>query len=83
MQIGLRRDLYVTVPRGKVSSVKTTINVEPLLVAPLSAQQTGRNLQRYCSATRSLDKRNVYPLQDVPQGGWWRRMVDTMLLWFE
>jgi len=82
VQVGLRRDLFVTVPRGKVGSVKTAISVEPLLVAPLSAQKPiGTYSVTY--QDQALEKRNVYPLKDVPQGGWWRRMVDTMLLWFE
>ena len=82
VQVGLRRDLFITVPRGKIGSLKTAISIEPLLVAPLSAQKPiGTFSVTY--QDQVLEKRNVYPLKDVPQGGWWRRMVDAMLLWFE
>ena len=82
VQIVLRRDLYVTVPRGQVSSIKTTVNVQPRLVAPLSAHKPVGTFS-VSLGDQVLDKGNVYPVRDVPQGGWWRRMVDTMLLWLE
>jgi len=82
VQIGLRRDLYVTVPRGQLSSIKTTINVEHRLIAPLSAQKPVGSFS-VALGDQVLGQGNVFPVRDVPQGGWWRRMVDTMLLWFE
>lgn len=81
-QIGLRRDLYLTAPRGQFNSLKTTIDVQPQLIAPLAAQKSVGTLT-ISLGDKVLDKRYVYPLRDVPQGGWWRRMVDSILLWLE
>jgi D-alanyl-D-alanine carboxypeptidase (penicillin-binding protein 5/6) len=82
VQVGLRRDLFITVPRGQIPNLKTATSVQPLLIAPLSAQKPiGTFSVTY--GDQVLEKRNVYPLKDVPQGGWWRRMVDAILLWFE
>ncbi|HZF24631.1 MAG TPA: D-alanyl-D-alanine carboxypeptidase family protein [Steroidobacteraceae bacterium] len=81
-QIGLRRDLYITAPRGQFSSLKTTIEVQPRLIAPLPAQKPVGTLT-VSLREQVLDKRYVYPVRDVPQGGWWRRMVDSILLWLE
>jgi serine-type D-Ala-D-Ala carboxypeptidase (penicillin-binding protein 5/6) len=81
-QIGLRRDLYLTAPRGQFNSLKSTIEVQPQLIAPLSAQKSVGTLT-LSLGDKVLDKRSLYPLRDVPQGGWWRRMVDSILLWLE
>jgi D-alanyl-D-alanine carboxypeptidase (penicillin-binding protein 5/6) len=81
-QIGLRRDLYLTAPRGQFNSLKSTIEVQPQLIAPLSAQKAVGTLT-ISLGDKVLDKRYLYPLRDVAQGGWWRRMVDSVLLWLE
>jgi D-alanyl-D-alanine carboxypeptidase (penicillin-binding protein 5/6) len=81
-QIGLRRDLYLTAPRGQFNSLKSTVEVQPQLIAPLSAQKSVGTLT-ISLGDKVLDKRSLYPLRDVPQGGWWRRMVDSILLWLE
>jgi hypothetical protein len=31
---------------------------------------------------QSLATVPVHPLADVAQGGWWRRLIDTIRLWF-
>jgi len=81
-QIGLRRDLFITAPRGQFNSLKSQINVQPKLIAPLSAQKSVGTLT-VSLGEQVLDKRYLYPVRDVPQGGWWRRMVDSVLLWME
>src|SRR5262245_39745634 len=81
-QIGLRRDVYITAPRGQFNNLKSTVEVQPQLVAPLSAQKSVGTLT-VALGDKVLDKRYLYPLRDVPQGGWWRRMVDSILLWLE
>jgi D-alanyl-D-alanine carboxypeptidase (penicillin-binding protein 5/6) len=81
-QIGLRRDLYLTAPRGQFNSLKSTIEVQPQLIAPLSAQKAVGTLT-ISLGDKVLDKRSLYPLRDVARGGWWRRMVDSVLLWLE
>ncbi|HEY7379011.1 MAG TPA: D-alanyl-D-alanine carboxypeptidase family protein [Steroidobacteraceae bacterium] len=81
-QIGLRRDLYLTAPRGQFNSLKSTIEVQPQLIAPLSVQKAVGTLT-ISLGDKVLDKRYLYPLRDVAQGGWWRRMVDSVLLWLE
>ena len=80
--VGLRRDLYVTAQRGSFDKLTATLSVEPKLVAPLAVDKPVGTL-RISAGDRVLEQRNVYPLRAVALGGWWRRLVDSMLLWLE
>jgi D-alanyl-D-alanine carboxypeptidase (penicillin-binding protein 5/6) len=80
--VGLRRDLYVTAPRGQFDKLTTTLSVESKLIAPLAADKPIGTL-KVSLGDRILEQRSVYPLRAVPQGGWWTRMLDSILLWFE
>jgi serine-type D-Ala-D-Ala carboxypeptidase (penicillin-binding protein 5/6) len=77
----LRRDLYVTSQRGRVSSVKAEFEVPASVIAPLAANQPiGRAKIVVDGAT--VATHDLYPAQAVPAGGIFRRAWDTMRLWF-
>jgi D-alanyl-D-alanine carboxypeptidase (penicillin-binding protein 5/6) len=77
----LHDDLYVTDRRGQAGSVKAEFKIPTRIVAPLT---TGKALGK---ATVLIDGKPVatydlYPAQDVPEGGFFRRTIDTVRLWF-
>ncbi|MDP9087280.1 MAG: D-alanyl-D-alanine carboxypeptidase [Pseudomonadota bacterium] len=78
--IGIQNDLYVTVARGQ-SDVKTAMDVEPKLIAPLSADAAVGTLRVFAGG-QPLASVPLHPLSAVPAGGWWRRLIDTIRLWF-
>jgi D-alanyl-D-alanine carboxypeptidase (penicillin-binding protein 5/6) len=80
--LGLRRDLYITVPRGRFEQLKATATVKSRLIAPFPATSAVGEFQ-VALDDDVLAKRQLYPLKDVKQGGLWTRMVDSVLLWFE
>ncbi len=80
--VGLRRDLYVTVPRGRLAEVKTTTTFKPQLIAPFPATTPVGELRAQIG-DQVLATRRLHPLEDVGQGGLWTRTVDSVLLWFE
>ena len=80
--LGLRRDLYLTVPRGRFEDVKSNTTVKPTLIAPFAATTAVGEVE-VVLGDEVLAKRRLYPLKDVKQGGLWTRMVDSVLLWFE
>ncbi|HSD75516.1 MAG TPA: D-alanyl-D-alanine carboxypeptidase family protein [Steroidobacteraceae bacterium] len=80
--LGLRRDLYLTVPRGRFGEVKATTTVKPKLIAPVAANAAVGEL-KVALGDEILATRPLYPLKEVKQGGLWTRMVDSVLLWFE
>jgi D-alanyl-D-alanine carboxypeptidase (penicillin-binding protein 5/6) len=79
--LALKRDLFVTGQRGQVGSVKAEFEVPGRIVAPLDAgTPIGKASIVVDGAT--IATHDLYPAQDVPPGGWLRRMADTVRLWF-
>jgi serine-type D-Ala-D-Ala carboxypeptidase (penicillin-binding protein 5/6) len=79
--LALKRDLFVTGQRGHVGSVKAEFELPERLVAPLSAQSPiGKASIVVDGAT--IAAHDLYPAADVPAGGFFRRTVDTVRLWF-
>ena len=80
--LGTPNAIWVTVPRDKAADVKPVAQYVQPLVAPL---QTGAKVGK---VTLSLDGRvlredPLYVLADVPQAGFFSRMVDKVRLLFE
>jgi D-alanyl-D-alanine carboxypeptidase (penicillin-binding protein 5/6) len=79
--LALKRDLFVTGQRGHVGSVKAEFELPERLVAPLSTQAPiGKASIVVDGAT--IATHDLYPAADVPAGGFFRRTVDTVRLWF-
>ncbi len=73
--------VQITVPRGQGTMVTTRASVRGPLIAPLSATIAVGELQ-VDVAGKTVTKVPLYPVSAVPAGGLWRRMVDTISLWF-
>jgi D-alanyl-D-alanine carboxypeptidase (penicillin-binding protein 5/6) len=80
VDLGIKDDLYITLPRG-ASDVKTAADVQPRLIAPLGLD-TAVGTLRVSAGSQTLATLPLHPLKDVPAGGWWRRLIDTIRLWF-
>jgi D-alanyl-D-alanine carboxypeptidase (penicillin-binding protein 5/6) len=79
-EVGIKDDLYLTLPRGQTEA-KTAVDVQPKLIAPLSLESAVGTL-RVFSGSETLATVPLHPLKPVPAGGWWRRLIDTIRLWF-
>ena len=79
--LGLNQSLYITFPRGKREQVKTNIDVSPTLIAPIIKGK------QYGQVEVKMDNQTVVQpliaLEEVKEGGMWRRTVDSVKLWFE
>jgi serine-type D-Ala-D-Ala carboxypeptidase (penicillin-binding protein 5/6) len=80
VDLGIKDDLYLTLPRG-ASDVKTAADVQPRLIAPLGLDTTAGTLHVF-AGSQTLATLPLHPLKNVPAGGWWRRLIDTIRLWF-
>jgi D-alanyl-D-alanine carboxypeptidase (penicillin-binding protein 5/6) len=80
VELGIKDDLYVTLPRGQ-SDLKTATDVQPRLIAPLGLDAAVGSL-RILGGGQTLATVPVHPLKPVAAGGWWRRLIDTIRLWF-
>ena len=80
--VGVKQDIWLTLPRGDIAGLKTTANVKEPLIAPLAANQPVGDLTITNAAGQPVAKVPLYPLKAVPEAGLWTRMVDTVSLWF-
>ena len=81
VDVGIKDDLYVTLQRGQSADVKTAVNLQPRLMAPLTRESDVGTL-RVFSGSETLASMPVQPLKNLAAGGWWRRLIDTIRLWF-
>ncbi len=80
--IGPAADVYVTVPRGEVASLKATAHVQEPLIAPLAANKVVGELTLATPEGEVVARVPLQPLKAVPEGGLWARLVDSVRLWF-
>lgn len=79
---GLADDLYLTVPRGEWNKLDTGIAIDQTILAPVSAGQK-IGVVNISLAGETIAERPLVALGEVPQGGLWRRMSDSVKLWFQ
>ncbi len=79
--VGPRGAVQVTVPRGQGATVSTRATVRGPLIAPLAAGGVVGELQ-VDVAGKTVARVPLYPVTAVATGGLWRRMIDTISLWF-
>jgi serine-type D-Ala-D-Ala carboxypeptidase (penicillin-binding protein 5/6) len=80
VELGIKDDLYLTVPRGH-ADIKTAVDITPKLIAPLQSDATVGGV-RVFNGTETIATIPLHPLKPVAAGGWWRRLIDTIRLWF-
>jgi serine-type D-Ala-D-Ala carboxypeptidase (penicillin-binding protein 5/6) len=81
VDVGINDDLYITLPRSESNDIKTAVVLTPKLIAPLARNADVGQL-RVFAGNQTLATMPVHPLADVAAGGWWRRFIDTIRLWF-
>ena len=72
--------VQLTLPRGQAAMVTTHAEVHQPLVAPLAANVAVGQLQ-VSVAGKTITTVPLYPVVAVAEGGWWRRLIDTISLW--
>ncbi|MEO5574202.1 MAG: D-alanyl-D-alanine carboxypeptidase family protein [Gammaproteobacteria bacterium] len=82
LPLGVSKDLYISVPRGQYKNLKATMEIDPAITAPTNKGQR-HGLVRVKLGDREILTHPLVALQNVEQGSWWRRLVDTVLLWFK
>jgi len=81
VQVGVKSDQWVTVPRGLGDKVKPEVDVNAPLIAPLAeGQQVGT--VKLVADGKTLSEFPVVALQPVPEAGIFGRIWDSILLMF-
>lgn len=81
--IGVPRDIYVTVGRGDIASLKIATKLNEPLIAPLAAGKPVGELTVTDAKGAVAARSPLIPLKAVPEGGLWTNMVDSVALWFD
>jgi D-alanyl-D-alanine carboxypeptidase (penicillin-binding protein 5/6) len=81
LPIGVAENVLVTVKRGDYDKLKATMDIPATLIAPYrKGQQIGT--LRISLAGQPVQTVPLIALADAPQGGFFARLWDTILLWF-
>jgi len=82
VRLGVEENVVATVPRGRYGDLKASMNLPSRLVAPLTKGQQVGNLKVEIDGRTLLD-RPIVVLDDAPEGGFFKRLSDGVLLWFK
>ncbi|HEY6451069.1 MAG TPA: D-alanyl-D-alanine carboxypeptidase family protein [Steroidobacteraceae bacterium] len=80
--VGPATDIDIVVSRGQGGSIETNASVRHPLIAPIRTTTPVGELQVIVGG-KLVTSVPLYPLADVPAGGMWSRLSDTVLLWFQ
>lgn len=81
VSVGTLQPVWLSLPRGSAEKVEAKPQIDGTLIAPLTqGQQVG-------TVSISVDGKLVKTeplvvLQAVESGSWWKRLIDTIRLWF-
>jgi serine-type D-Ala-D-Ala carboxypeptidase (penicillin-binding protein 5/6) len=75
--------LFVTVSRGEVKDLRTSIKLTDPLIAPLAAGKPIGELTVTSASGEVVTRSPILPAKAVPEAGWWTSMVDSVALWFK
>ncbi len=81
LPLGLASSAVVTIPRGEYANLKPTTDIPDPLVAPFKKGQKVGTLRVSLDGKVVLEQPLV-ALDDAPEGGFFTRLWDTILLWF-
>ena len=82
LALGVQQDLYITIPRGQRDKVKANMTVETMLVAPAKKGQAYGTVN-IMLGEEELSQQPLVALEDVPEGGLWSQLVDSVMLMFQ
>lgn len=81
VDLGIQEEVYVTIPRGEAESMQATVDVDEVIRAPLNNGQ----IMGVVNVTLDDDlvfSGDVIAMQEVEQGGIFKRFIDWLTLLF-
>lgn len=80
--LGVAEDVSISLPRGRYDDLKASMDLPSRLVAPLQKGQKAGTLKVQLDG-KTLIERPIVVLADAPEGGFFKRLYDGVMLWFE
>lgn len=82
LSLGLAQELFVTIPRRQYDKLQARTEIQPIIEAPVNkGQRLGEVIVEL--AGEEVTRLPLIALADVPEGGLWTNMVDSVLLLME
>jgi len=81
-RLGVRRDVYVTIPRGSYDQLEAQLKLPAQLIAPLDTD-TELGTVSINLADETLAEARLFALSNVDRGSLWQRTRDSILLWLD
>lgn len=82
VHVGLSRDLFVTIPRGRYDQLDASMDVLSSVIAPVDAgAELGK--VRVMLGDEAMAEAPLVALEAVPPGNLWQRMRDHVRMWFD
>ncbi len=82
VNIGVKQDVWATLPRGSAEQVSSKLSLPTQLIAPLDTKTALGKVQLNLG-DKLIAEASLYPLKPVPTGSLWQQGRDTVLLWLE
>ena len=82
VQLGVAEPLLVGVPRGRYGDLKPTMDVPKLLEAPITKGQAIGTVKVTLDG-KLVAQAPLVALNDVEQGGFFRRLWDSLMMWWQ
>ena len=80
--IGFLNDAYVTIPHGNNAQIKPILEtVQPVLAPVKKGQELG--VLKLVDGDKIITEQKVVALKDVEEAGFFRRVWDSIILWFK
>ncbi len=80
--VGVAQDLWITIPRGRYRDLDARMDLTTSTLAPVeAATELGR--VRVALGDDTIADLPLHALSPVAEGSLWRRLSDTVRLWFE
>ncbi|MET3813010.1 serine hydrolase [Pantoea sp. UYEF8] len=82
VNLGVSKDAALTIPKGQMKNLKASFKLNsPQLEAPLKKNQVVGTIDFQLDG-KTVDQRSLVVLQEVPEGGFFSRMVDFVMMKF-
>jgi D-alanyl-D-alanine carboxypeptidase (penicillin-binding protein 5/6) len=81
IRLGIRDELFVTIPRGRYEDLDARVEMRPELIAPIAeGEEVGQISIRLEDA--EIANRGLIALETIPEAGFFGRAWDGMSMWF-
>ncbi|MDX1809295.1 MAG: D-alanyl-D-alanine carboxypeptidase family protein [Sulfurospirillaceae bacterium] len=81
LQVGVQKDVLVTIGKGRYGDIKTYVNLPTSLIAPYK-KGTPIGTLKITLEGKTLKSVPLVALSDAPRGSFFSREYDSILLWF-